>query len=297
LEPRATFYIAEESDFSLEAVARRLRGWDLQPPDRVKQAKNEIRAYWGDWCLRLAWEKGSHCRRAVLESDPEEGENINNCMDCSEMIIEGFHGVAMLWHYTDKWFWRCEEEDATPIPKHLAGWVVQPESHEEGTYVEGTLRCPCGSEQLEFPYPGATHVPEGRPGSQVPCSVELRDGRSSKRWWFGLKAVCVACRKRRILFDSDLHGWNAFSSSPVARARGAKLPRPRRRAWQCLKCGGKAHVGVVHFRFDAPGDFLRKTEGCFRVERRVDAFGWFGMGIKCGGCGHETMEWAGYETA
>jgi hypothetical protein len=297
LEARDTVYVTEGSDFSLGAVARMLRRWDISPPDRVTQAKDEIRAYWGDWVLRLAWEKETHRRRAVLESDPEEGENINHCLDCAEMILECFQGVAVLSHLNNRWFWRCAEEGAVPIPTHLAGWVVRPESAEKDTYVEGMLRCPCGCEKMEYHYPGATHVPEGSAGTPVPCSVQVPDGRSGKRYWFGLKAVCTACGKRRVLLDSDRHGWNGFMGCHASPASEVKSPRPRLRPWRCLTCGGKAHAGAIHFRFEAPGDFLRKTEGRFRIERRVDAFGWFGMEIKCAGCGHETTSWVGFETA
>jgi hypothetical protein len=287
----------EGSDFSLGAVARMLRRWEIRPPDRVTQAKDEICARWGNWCLRLVWQKGAHRRRGVLESDPEVSENINNCLDFVEMILECFQGVAVLSHLNNKWFWRREEEGAILIPAHLAGWMVRPESAEEDTHVEGTVHCPCGCEHLEYHYPGATHIPEGGAGTPIPCSVKVPDGRGGKRYWFGLKAVCTACRKRCVVFDSDLHGWNGFQRSHASSARQMKSPHPRLLPWRCLKCGGKAHEGAIHFRFEAPGDFLRKTEGRFRIERRVDMFGWFGMEIKCGGCGHETTSWVGFETA
>jgi hypothetical protein len=62
-------------------------------------------------------------------------------------------------------------------------------------------------------------------------------------------------------------------------------------------CGSAVHKGHVHFRVHTPEKFLRCTEGRFEVERRADAFGWFGMDIRCCGCGHDTKRWAGYETA
>jgi hypothetical protein len=289
---RVTVYVARGSDFSLPKFARLLRSW--QPPPHVELVgKDRLGVCFGEWCIRLAWEQGARGARVTMESDPDDGENLNTFCDCEMMIVEDFQGVAVLMP-NGRWLWRDEQSAAIPIPSHLAGCLARAQLFEDGTYVEGALRCPCGREQLELLYPGATHVVEGHGGMPVPCSVQVPNGRRGKRWWFGLAAVCTACRKRRVLFDSDRHGWDAFVSSPTARK--AKSPRPRLRPWHCLNCGAKAHEGVVHFRFDGPGDFLRRTEGAYPVGQRIDAFGWFGMGIKCCECAHETPDWVGYET-
>jgi hypothetical protein len=111
--------------------------------------------------------------------------------------------------------------------------------------------------------------------------------------WFGLKVVCTACRRGRLLFDSDRHGANVFRGAPDP--ADDQVPC-RLWPWRCLRCGSVAHTGFVHFRFDDAEDFVRDSEGRYKVDRRVDAFRWFGMRITCCGCGHATAPWAGYET-
>jgi hypothetical protein len=115
----------------------------------------------------------------------------------------------------------------------------------------------------------------------------------SNRYWFAIKAICTACGRGCLVFDSDRHGWDAFP----CRVRRDAEPAGPLFPWSCHECGSTVHKGEVRFRYDKPERFLEETDGRFAVERRADAFGWFDMDIKCCGCGDETAPWVSYETA
>jgi hypothetical protein len=208
-------------------------------------------------------------------------------------MINHFEGVAAV-PIGGGWWYRGDDKPTTPVPSHLVGWLVQTEVLENTRYLEGTLACPCGSKRLEFHYPGTTHLACDT-GIPIPCSAELPGSGDERVYWFGLKAVCAKCHREHLLFDCRLHGCDAFPSSDRV-ARWAAQSRPRLWPWRCLMCGSVAHQGRVHFRFESPRDFLQENEGRYRVESRVDAFGWFGMDIKCWKCGEMTNGWVGYET-
>jgi hypothetical protein len=181
-----------------------------------------------------------------------------------------------------------------PIPSHLLGWVVPISCSGEDPYVQATVRCPCGNEDLEFHYPGTTHLSYGS-DEPIPCTAELREPQGGSRFYFGIKAVCRACRAERGLFDSDLHGWEAVTNGPEYAAEKAALPRPWLFAWRCRVCGAAAHRGWVGVILDSKPEFLDRVGGVVSEARWPDAFTWIEMGITCRGCGHETKAWVSYE--
>ncbi len=67
----------------------------------------------------------------------------------------------------------------SPLPSHLAGWSGEVEI--EGHFVSAAVRCPCGSERLEFHGTGIAEEPDD---VVIPKSVEL-----GGEWFFLVKAV------------------------------------------------------------------------------------------------------------
>src|SRR5262249_18002190 len=110
-----------------------------------------------------------------------------------------------------------------PVPSHLVGWMTPKGVSEEGTTVEGDVRCPCGSERLEFHSAGTC---QGAPELRMDLAV---------------RAVCVACGQGHVLFDSGLHGWDVVC---YGHRRASSLPF---RPWRCPQCGEAAHRGTVRF--------------------------------------------------
>jgi hypothetical protein len=321
MDAHATLYVADDSEFSLPAAAALLRAWEgprphpdhpKPPPTRIDLVgEGELRVFFGDWCVRLRWEEGERGRRAVVESDPvpEErprsefasdeayedylSEEYNNHLDDVEwidLLVEHFRGVSVCKRCNDYRFWtwhgKDNEDSAVAVPTHLSRWLTRTQLLDaRRTLLEGAVRCPCGEERLEFQYPGQTHVPGG-----LPCTVKLE---GSAGYWFAIKAVCTACGQECLVFDSDRHGWDAFP----CRISAAEPPAGPLSPWQCRSCGSRAHTGVVRVRYDTPEKFLEESQGRYAVERRVDAFGWVEMDLKCCGCGDATEPWVSYETA
>jgi hypothetical protein len=299
----ATVYVADDSDFSFSTAAARLRArnWNSPVPVVQEDADDTIHLYFGEWRLEIAWENGCKGRRINVETDSvpdlDEEDHIDDYVACVEVLIQQFRGVVAYSHVSGHWWWRERENKnaGAPVPSHVANWFVRAKVLDEGTYIEGQLRCLCASDCFEFHTAGVTQ-PSYNTGLPAPCSATLV-GEDGEAWyWFGIKAVCASCRQECLVFDSHLHGCDAFGCVSPAFEEELNAHRPRLTAWSCLKCGMLEHVGVIHFRIPYPEQFLEETEGRFGVERHADAFGWFGMGIKCCGCGYETEDWTGYET-
>jgi hypothetical protein len=180
---------------------------------------------------------------------------------------------------------RKASAESLPIPSHLAGWVA-PESFEDEV-VTASVRCPCGSDRLEFHHPGETHLRYGD-GIPVPSSVKI-----GEEWFFIVKAVCATCRAEHVLFDSHFHGCNGFLHPGT---KGAQLPRPRLWPWRCLACGSATHTGQVSIVEDYQDRYIEFGHARkFGADRWPDAFGWFNMSIQCCGCGQQTPGWVSYE--
>src|SRR5262249_23070039 len=113
-------------------------------------------------------------------------------------------------------------------------------------------------------------------------------------WFFVIKAVCAACRKEHVLFDSHFHGCDGFLQHEEEKAA---LPRPRLWPWWCLLCGSPVHEGRITVILDYKDRYFEYGYAeKFGADRWPDAYGCFGMGIKCCACGHDTPCWVDYET-
>lgn len=178
------------------------------------------------------------------------------------------------------------------VPAHLTEWAVPTRS--QGDELEAALRCPCGCTRLEFHYPGQTHL-HTTTGAPIPCTAELRQPGQPSRFVFAIRAVCTACDREQVVFDSDLHGWTVVINGPGYATTLAALPRPRMWPWRCLDCGSAAHEGTVGFFFEELAEFLDRTDGDLPAARRCDAFTSIGMDIRCCACGLATPGWVGYE--
>src|SRR5262249_38481404 len=111
----ATVYVPGDSDFRLPAAAKRAPRPPPTPPLPVVEevGKDEVRVYFGTWCLTIAWEKGHRGRRLRVETDPvadpppkaddpdEDAQRLDSWTDhvddyvgCVEVLIDQFRDVA-----------------------------------------------------------------------------------------------------------------------------------------------------------------------------------------------------------
>lgn len=179
-------------------------------------------------------------------------------------------------------YWKLD--DPIPVPSHLVGWVAQEDFREK--VLRAAVRCPCGNERLEFRYPGVTQLVDGRP---FPCSAEI-----GKVWFFLIQVACPDCHSEHVLFDNHFHGCDGFLN-PESEER--TLPRPQLWTWRCLECGSALHTGKLGVVLDYEDRYFEYGYADqFGDEHWPDAFGWFSMGIRCCGCGHDTPVWVDFET-
>jgi hypothetical protein len=104
-----------------------------------------------------------------------------------------------------------------------------------------------------------------------------------------LSLRCSDCGKVTVLFDSDIHGYDAeaCSMSTCCRAEG------ERAEFACDRCGPRQ--AQVFVRFEYPDDLLGPEFDKYRG-REQDLFSWFTLVGKCSGCGR-FIEVADFECA
>jgi hypothetical protein len=151
---------------------------------------------------------------------------------------------------------------------------------DDGTAIEGDLRCPCGSGRLEFHSAGT-------------CQLA-----PNQRMAFAVRAVCPACGQSHVLFDSGLHGWDALwhARTPAGPGHGKRPCSLPFAAGRCRNCGGAAHRGRVRLTV-VPDDasFRRYAYGLGETQR-IDAFTVITIDLECLRCGQPAPAWARYET-
>jgi len=172
-----------------------------------------------------------------------------------------------------------------PVPTHLVGIAVPHEALLDKRPLRADLRCACGSESFEILFPGQTR-PAG--GEEIPCAAYV-DG----FYFYIVSSRCSGCQTERVLFDVDFHGWHGLICHDFAQAA---IPRPPLIAWQCRKCRGTAHKGVVDIAGEGRDDPVLGMGPEFDADRWPDAFGWFALSCTCRQCGEHTPELFSFET-
>jgi len=172
-----------------------------------------------------------------------------------------------------------------PLPSHLVGWVV-PQTRR-GLLVEGSLRCPCGSDRFELHY--TANPPKDSTLRPRPSTVKFEG-----EFHYIVEARCTDCGRQHVLFDNHRHGLYGFFRD------SAKAPPPRPPLWQlrCYRCQGIPHAAEVGIVLQPEDSYFNtEYEKLAGPERWPDAFGCFRLAVRCHGCGRQTQEWVIAETA
>jgi hypothetical protein len=172
----------------------------------------------------------------------------------------------------------------TPIPSHLKKILLQQHTSSDGKSLTATVKCGCGNPNFKILYPGQNRVFRGTLGPGIARS----DGHS----FLLIKAQCTACNGEHVLFDKDLHGWNAIVNPNRAQAA---LPRPALVPWPCQRCGHEAHEIGLTIASEGKEEFEEQTEGKLKSSLWVDAFSWFEMDTKCAHCKKKTPRFLDYD--
>jgi hypothetical protein len=173
--------------------------------------------------------------------------------------------------------------ETNPVPLHLRDWLTGVTFEDE--YLKGTVRCPCGCEQMELRTLGKTH--SDKDGSPFPVVEEI-DG----EWYFIVEAKCAGCGREHVLFDNNRHGTDGF--------RGPKpgpTPPPRPLvSWKCIDCSSQIHTAEVLIVSDYEDRYFEcKYHLEYGIDKWPEMFGWIDIRIACCKCGRRTG-WVSYET-
>jgi hypothetical protein len=130
------------------------------------------------------------------------------------------------------------------VPTHLKGWAIPAHTRLSWAELTAALACPCGGTAHEFHHPGPTFR-DSLTGTVHPGGIDIPGPGGEVRAHFAIRAVCTRCRNGVVVFDPDLHGWDAVTATPRLPGRNHESPRPALVPWSCPECGAFAHTGVV----------------------------------------------------
>ena len=172
-----------------------------------------------------------------------------------------------------------------PIPKHLQSILVPMGEKNNKNRVDGVLRCTCGCETF------AVSVYGGKNGKGICVGAYEED------YALVVRAACIDCGRKHLVFDMAKHGWNGFVCHD-----GRSVPDEELFPWACKKCGSDIHHMTLTISSQGQEDFLDELEDEigegkeFRAEDWVEAFGWITINLVCYDCGYDDEGWIDYET-
>jgi hypothetical protein len=306
LKYSALLFVAEGSDFSLPAVARKLASLEPRCPDRIDQEElSAVRAIFGDWCLKIAWVDDAQSRaeaerfasappnvqaadvvwgpyrlaRAWSE-DPDPGdEHVDDFIQAVCLLVGGFSGMAA----TDEgdWWWKLLEEGVNPLvwyahrhpPRCIAGLCPvplnppPPELQATPDAAYFAVGCPCGTRAV-YPVGYHTKTMYGQDIFVGPLAVE-----------------CPSCGRESELIDTRKHGYNGEQGGDCnMNGEG------RRGRFPCPRCGAVPMTLMPGFSFEG---YYFET----KRRRPQDFFGVFWLDCRCSQCGRKVHLVDGFECA
>jgi hypothetical protein len=169
-------------------------------------------------------------------------------------------------------------------------WDVRADLINTWAEVGANLCCSCGEELAEFLYPGAIEILH-----ELPFAMPLCDKEHS---YYLFKTRCTACEKEWLIFDNDIHGYNAIFCSEDYRP---DLPRPSLVKWHCQKCGSTVHrVSItINYSLDVEVEdiFDEPTMDVeYLQEVASNVFGAINIALICSDCGQILKCFASSET-
>lgn len=171
-----------------------------------------------------------------------------------------------------------------PAPAHLAHCTSRIKSKSSATKYCAHVRCPCGNSRFAFQHSCEVLDKDGR--------KFLREAKHGDRFFCIVEAECLACAKRHLLFDKDLHGWNGF----VCRTPDQVRRRPELVPWVCPCCGQAAHLATVGVIGEPRQVSIEESGGILDENNWQEGFGSIDISLKCSGCSHIEDGWVSYET-
>lgn len=172
-----------------------------------------------------------------------------------------------------------------PTPRHLAE-VLQRTPGDEGTRpVSGPVVCPCGSRAFHLFYPGSTTQ---YASELIPCTMDLE-----RHSYLEIQARCTGCDSNHMLFDSDLHGFDAV----ITQRRRGDDRRVKPIVWACSQCKGRSHSVNISITPIDKTQFFSEFAREFDENMWPEMFEWITINIRCQNCHHIPKTWVSFETA
>ena len=174
--------------------------------------------------------------------------------------------------------------DIFPMPTHLKDILIPTGNKNSELHVEGAVKCSCGCENFHI-----TIYADTEKGYPVVCGY-------NDSYALIVKAVCMDCRRKHLIFDSNKHGWNGFVCHEDVEVPDEKLVR-----WNCTKCGCDTHGIKLGINSHGKQDFIDESgiadgDSDFSEDDWVNAFDWITIDINCFKCMRHDKKWIDFET-
>jgi hypothetical protein len=173
-----------------------------------------------------------------------------------------------------------------PAPVHLVHWLARVPSRCTGRKCFGHVQCPCGSRKIRL----STSRIGNENGKRFPETAQL-----GNMFYSIITAVCAECGKDHVLFDANLHGWNAVVCRE-ARSDTAVAANSPMIGWTCDRCDAREHSASIELISEGRQDALDESGGALDESNWQEGFGCINISIACCHCGRKVQNWVSYET-
>jgi hypothetical protein len=174
-----------------------------------------------------------------------------------------------------------------PAPSHLTHWLARMPSRCTGRKCVGHVQCPCGSRKIRL----STSGMRMEHGKRFPQTVQIGD-----KFYFIITVICAECGKDHVLFDANLHGWNAVVGGDATDRETAAAANPPMIGWTCDGCDATEHTASMELISEGRQDAMEESGGVLDETNWQEGFGWINISIACCHCGQKVPNWVSYET-
>lgn len=89
---------------------------------------------------------------------------------------------------------------------------------------------------------------------------------------------CKKCNKETLIFDSEMHGWDAETGAFPYKYEGTKFD------YSCPACKGELFEVAVGFQYSTNEEDLKRILDDAEYNRHQDFFEWFATEVRCNTC-------------
>lgn len=175
------------------------------------------------------------------------------------------------------------------IPNHLVDFLaICSNEKNDPQNVNGELTCQCGPNMFRVGFTGTLNK----------SLFGSRSISSSVDGHLALNATCSICGKQIMVFDSNLHGYDALFERKENQGIVLAASTASFKQYTCPKCSRDAFLLRLKISYLERSEYEELSHnGTLEYNEWADAFDWITISTTCANCRHTDKRFIDFETA